>query len=73
MSKSVRILLTALLMLVFLFSSTRLWEQQQDKTAGSSAYTEALALATSGKSPAAKSRTMTKGICPSFWNPEPPS
>ena len=77
MSKSIRILLTALLILVFLFSSTRLWEQQRDKNAGSSAYTEALALATSGKSPAASGTDSPVPVYPSpetetLWVPAAP-
>ena len=49
MKKSIRILLTALLALVFLFSVTMFLRQRQDKAAGSSTYSEALELASAGK------------------------
>ena len=49
MKKSIRILLTGLLSLVFLFSITRFWQQRQEKVAGSSSYSYSLALATSPK------------------------
>lgn len=50
MKKSVRTLLTALLVLASLFSMFQFLKQQRDKAAGSSIYADALALASSGKS-----------------------
>ena len=47
MKKSIRLSLTALLALVFLVSMTKLLTQQQDNTAGSSSYSDAIALASS--------------------------
>lgn len=49
MKKTVQAFLTVLLALVFLFSITRFWELQRDKTASDSFYEDALQLATSGK------------------------
>ena len=48
MKKSIRILLTALLMLSFSFSLFRFWQQQQDKATSANTYSDALALASSG-------------------------
>lgn len=47
MKKSIRLSLTALLALVFLFSTAKLLTQQQDNTAGSSSYQDAIVLASS--------------------------
>jgi len=49
MKKTIRILLTAALMLVFLFSITKFLGQQRDKRNGSSTYEKALQIATSEK------------------------
>ena len=49
MKRSVRMLLTALLALVFLFSITMFLRQQRDSAAGSSTYSDALALASAEK------------------------
>ena len=50
MKRKIRIFLSCLLLAVFLFSITRFLQQQQEKTAGSDTYAEALALAVSGGS-----------------------
>ena len=69
MKRSIRILLTALLLLVFLFSTARFWEQQQEKAAGRSIYTDALALASSEKPP--QTRETSAPTAPAAVPPEP--
>ena len=49
MKKSIRMLLTALLALIFLFSITMFLRQQRDSAAGSSTYSDALVLASAEK------------------------
>ena len=74
MKKSIRILLTGLLTLVFLFSITQFWQQRQEKVVGNNSYSDALALATSEKTAVSQIQTATAPEAPApelQWVPAP--